>query len=147
MGPDLHIVMLDYDVNDRQIVVESVEELQEFWKLSDAYVFKTKNGYHVFFWFDQCPYERVRMIIDYARSVDPMYKYVSRFYAHKTIRVKGKYEIRDIAFEGVIPGKRDPTDDEWEIGELKRIEHARLIGGKIDDEERRAREAAVFSKP
>lgn len=143
IGDDKHIVMLDYDVKNREKVVESVEELQKFWNLSDCYIFRTKNGYHAFFWFDQIPYERLRMIVDYAKYVDPMYKYISRFYAHKTIRVQGKYTVQDIAFEGIVPGQRDPSDDEWEIGEMKRKEHANLIGSKIDEEERRAREAVA----
>jgi hypothetical protein len=144
VGDDLHIIPLDYDIKDRDKVVKSVEELQKFWKLSDAYIFRTKKGYHVFFWFDQIPYERLRIIIDYASGIDPCYKYISKYYSHKTIRVKGKYKTQDIAFEGIVPGCRDPTDEEWEIGELKRKEHAFLIGCKVDEEERRARE--VVSK-
>lgn len=123
---DRHIVMLDYDVSDRGVVVRSVEELQAFWALSDAYLFKTKKGYHVFFWYDIVPYERLRMIIDFARDVDPMYKHISRYYDHKTIRVAGKYKEQDIKFMGIVPGRK-PMKDEWQTGELKRMEHLSLV--------------------
>jgi hypothetical protein len=143
VGDNLHILMADYDIKNRSKVVESIEEMQKFWNLSDAYIFRTKNGYHVFFWYDIMPYTRVCQIIGYGKFIDPMYVNISKYYSHKTIRVKGKYKIQDIAFEGIVPGCRDPTDEEWEIGELKRKEHAFLIGCKVDAEERRAREVVA----
>jgi hypothetical protein len=124
---DRHIVMLDYDVKDRDVVVRSIEELQRFWNLSDAYVFSTKNGFHVMLWYDIIPYSRLVMIINYAADVDPMFKQISRFYLHKTLRVEGKHPYRDIKFSGIVRGVRAPTGEEWEIGELKRKEHLMLV--------------------
>lgn len=127
VGPDLHVVMLDYDEKDVDKVIESIIELQEFWNLSDASIYQTRNGHHAIFWYDQVPYERLKMIIDFARYVDPMFKYISRFYTHKTLRAKGKYETRDIFFIDVIEGRRTATENEKEIGELKKKEHEALI--------------------
>lgn len=128
VAKDRHIVMLDYDIKDQDVVTASVMELQEFWNLSDAYVFATKNGHHVFFWYDNhTPYDRLRMIIEYARDVDPLYKQISRIYRHKTLRVAGKHAKPDIRFVGIISGPREPTDEEWDIGELKRKEHLTLV--------------------
>lgn len=124
---NLHIVMIDYDVKSLDAVEDSVWELQDFWGLSDAYIYQTKNGFHVFFWYDHVPYERLRMIIDYAKHADPMYKYISRYYNHKTIRVAGKYKQRDIFFVKKIHGIRTPLQDELERGELKRREHSMLL--------------------
>jgi hypothetical protein len=124
---DCHIVMLDYDVKDVQKVIESVWELQDFWNLSDADVFRTKNGFHVFFWFDHVPYDRLRMIVSFARFVDPMYKYISRYYSHKTIRVSGKYAHRDIWFVQTVEGVRDPEDSEFQVGRMKKAEHAHFV--------------------
>lgn len=123
---DMHIVMLDYDVDDAELVVKSIKELQAFWKLSDCEVFKTKNGFHAFFWYDHVPYGRLRMIIEFAKYVDPMYKYISRFYDHKTVRVAGKYDYKDIQRIGWLPGKRKPSKDEIEVGNLKRKERELL---------------------
>lgn len=125
---DLHILMLDYDMKDFAKVESSIKELMNFWQLSDAYVYSTHNGYHVFFYFDIMPYARCRMVINYAKYVDPMYKHISRFYDHKTIRVAGKYKNRDIRFLKVIKGPRSPDNDELEFGEMKLKEHTQLLG-------------------
>jgi hypothetical protein len=124
---DLHIVMLDYDIKDLNLVCESVWELQEFWGLSDCDIFRTKNGFHAFFWYDHVPFERLKMIINFAKYVDPMFKYISRYYDHKTIRVSGKYANRDIWFVKRIAGVRKPQEEESQIGSMKRQEHAALV--------------------
>lgn len=123
---DLHIVMLDYDIHDIEKIVESVIELQGFWNLSDAFIFRTRNGHHAFFWYDQVPYGRLKQIIEYARYVDPMFKYISRFYDHKSIRVAGKYRQKDIRFVRTIVGRRQPSEAEREIGSMKMREHELL---------------------
>ncbi|MBR9700408.1 hypothetical protein GOV11_00915 [Candidatus Woesearchaeota archaeon] len=125
---DLHLVMLDYDVEDIGLVRESVKELQAFWHLADAYIYKTKNGFHAVFYEDQVPYERCKMIINYAKYVDLLYKYISRYHSHKTLRVAGKHVERDIIFKCVFPGKREPTNKERRIGKLKRDEHEMMVG-------------------
>ena len=126
---DRHIIMLDYDVgDDLEKVRESVRELQQFWRLSDADIFQTTHGFHVFFWYDHVPYDRLKMIIAYAKDVDPMFKYISRFYDHKTIRVAGKYAERDIFFRETMDGIKYPTPYERSIGNMKKEEHARMIG-------------------
>jgi hypothetical protein len=116
---DLHIIMLDYDIKDKALVVESVMELQDFWHLSDAWIYSTKNGYHVYFFHDIVPYGRLKLIIEYARYVDPMYKYISRYYDHKTIRAAGKYKEQDIIFIERLKGVRVPTAIERELGDMK----------------------------
>lgn len=125
---DLHILMLDYDTKDLNKVESSIQEIMNFWKLSDAYLYSTNNGYHVFFYFDIMPYARCRMIINYAKYVDPMYKHISRFYDHKTIRVAGKYKHHDISFLKVIKGPRSPRIEDLDFGEMKLKEHTQLLG-------------------
>jgi hypothetical protein len=124
---DLHIVMLDFDIHDIDKIVESVDELQGFYRLSDAYIYRTKNGHHVFFWYDHVPYGRLKQIIEFAKHVDPMFKYISRFYDHKTIRVAGKYKHRDIQFVKKVTGGRSPTELELDRGTMKQEEHRSLL--------------------
>ena len=125
---DTHIVMLDYDIDDVEKVKQSIRELQQFWKLDDADIFKTRNGFHVFFWYDHVPYERLKLIINYARYVDPMFKYISRFYDHKTIRVAGKYKEKDICYEATVKSMFSNTREKavQELGDLKKQEHKLL---------------------
>lgn len=127
---DLHIIFADYDIDDIRKVRESVLELQQFWNLADAHIFKTKHGFHVFFWNDIMPYGRVKMIIEYAKFVDPMFKLISRYYNHKTIRTCGKYDEKDIKFVEIMKGLRVPSKFEREIGEMKMREHSILRGAE-----------------
>jgi hypothetical protein len=120
---DLHVVFLDYDGVTLQQVEESVKELQKFWRLSDMYVYKTRHGFHVIGYYDQIPYDRLKMIINYARFVDPMFKLIGNYYDHKTLRVSGKYAEMDIWFVRVIRGVRRPSVGERRIGGLKLKEH------------------------
>jgi hypothetical protein len=128
---DLHILMLDYDTKDYSQVKESIEELQEFWRLADCHIYKTTNGYHAFFYFDIMPYGRVRMILQYAKFVDPLYKFISRYYDYKTIRCAGKYKKQDIKLHSIITGHRTPTLKELELGSLKCAEHQKLLDSHI----------------
>jgi len=124
---DLHVIFLDFDIEDVERVKESVRELQEFWNLAEAHIYKTMHGHHVVFYYDIIPYARVKMIIDYARYVDPMFKQISRHYNHKTIRASGKYAQRDIRYVCCVPGKRSPTPEEVDVGTLKAAEHKELM--------------------
>jgi hypothetical protein len=125
---DKHIVMLDYDTKDFARVKRSVEECQRFWNLSDFFIFSTKHGFHAIGFYDHIPYSRLRMVIDYARDVDNMFKYISKYYSHKTLRTVGKYRRKDIAFKTLLQGVRKPSKQEFELGEMKRKEHMYLIG-------------------
>jgi hypothetical protein len=124
---DLHILFMDYDEVSLEQVEESVREAQSFWNLSDCFIYKTRKGYHTYFYFDIMPYSRVVMIINYARYVDDMFRYISRYYDYKTIRVAGKYKERDISYVKTLPGPRKPTFYEAEVGDLKRKEREMLL--------------------
>ena len=119
---DLHILFLDYDNVKLEEVEESIAELHKFWNLSDAFVYKTRNGYHVYFYYDIMPYSRVVMLLNYAKYVDDQFRYISRFYDYKTIRVSGKYKEKDISFAKMLKGPRIPTALESELGDMKRKE-------------------------
>lgn len=125
---DKHIIMIDFDSVSLEKVEESVIECQHFWYLSDFHIFETKHGFHAIAFDEAVPYSRLRLIIEYARYVDPLFVYISRFYSHKTIRVAGKYKERDIKFVKIIKGVREPSKSEKEIGDLKLNEHKLLVG-------------------
>jgi hypothetical protein len=123
---DRHMLFLDYDTNNLNEVLDDCNELSNFFNLSDFEVYRTSNGFHTFFWYDNSlPYSRVRMIINYSRC-DIMFKYISKLYDHKTVRVSGKYKVRDIFYCGKFSGHRTPTNDERELGELKKQEYLSL---------------------
>jgi hypothetical protein len=125
---DLHILFLDFDKILLEDVEDSVRECQAFWNLSDCFIYRTRNGYHAYFFYDIMPYTRVCMIVNYARYVDDMFRFISRYYDYKTIRQSGKYKTRDIFFEKMIEGLRRPSAYELEVGDLKRKERGYLLG-------------------
>jgi len=123
---DEHFLFLDYDIKDEFKIESSVQELQRQFNLSHAFIYETSKGYHVFFFYDNdLPYSRIRLLISYAKFVDPLFKLISKYYNHKTIRVAGKYKIQDIRFKKTIKG-RNPTREEFSIGEIKRREYNML---------------------
>ena len=124
LARDLHVLFLDYDIRNIADVEESVRELQSFWRLGEARIFKTRNGFHVFFFYDIMPYERARMIVGFAKFVDPLFKQISYYYDHKSIRVAGKYQHRDIRFVKRIDGVRIPSSVERQLGDMKAAEHS-----------------------
>jgi len=128
---DIHIPILDYDCKELNKVLDDVNELMNFFNLSDYEVYETKQGFHIFFWYDHISYSRLRMIINYSNLIDPLYKYLSSRYDKKTIRAAGKYKRQDIHYIGKFTGKRTPTKSERELGELKKQEYLLLKDQKL----------------
>ena len=134
-GKDRHMLFLDYDkeMNFNE-VLNDCNELCSFFNLSDFEVYSTGGGgHHTFWWYENnLPYSRIKLIIDYSRC-DYMYKYISRYYDHKTIRVSGKYRNKygDLKYIGRFSGKRTPTKEERELGELKKKEYTLLKSQNI----------------
>jgi hypothetical protein len=122
ISQDLHILFMDFDIQDQELVESSILESQSFWNLSDCFLYKTRNGFHAYFFYDIMPYSRVVMILNYTKYVDDRFRYISRYYDYKTIRQAGKYKDQDISFLKVLYGKREPTDQELELGDMKRKE-------------------------
>jgi len=125
---DKHMLFLDYDITDEQLVESSICELQAMFSLSHCYIYKTVKGFHAFFFYDNdLPYSRIRLIINYAKDVDNMFRYISKYYDHKTIRVAGKYKEQDIEFYKVVYSNvRMPSLQEIEVAEAKRSEYKAL---------------------
>jgi hypothetical protein len=123
---DEHMLFLDYDVKDYVKVSDSIKELQNFFNLSHAFIYQTEKGFHAFFFYDnELPYSRIQLILNYAKHVDPMFKFIGKYYDHKTIRVAGKYKYQDIKFYDIIKA-RDPTLAEIKVADMKRAEYTML---------------------
>lgn len=67
-----HIIYLDYDRVEADVIEAEIEELQELFVLSDFYMFKTGNGYHAVC-FDIVPLYIFKRILDNS-SVDPKFR-------------------------------------------------------------------------
>lgn len=132
---DKHMLFLDYDNNDFNFVLKDVRELVDFWKLSDYEIYKTRNGYHVFFWYNNdIPYSRLKMIIDFSRC-DVMFKYIRKNFNYATLRASGKYVDNDIEWVGKFMGLRKPLSTQRDLGNLKKQEYNELKKQKIFKDE------------
>lgn len=71
-----YCIFLDYDLTEETTVDSDIKGLQKNYDLGNAYVFKTRKGFHVMF-IDLVEYEELLTILK-ASSCDEHYKYVSR---------------------------------------------------------------------
>lgn len=105
---------VDYDTADFDAVEEDIRALQTGFNLSAAWVFKTKSGYHAYFFEDNgLSSERVGEILRASRAVDPRFRESWEHFFSKgegvTLRISGKYEKRDVHFHRKIEGIRPAT--------------------------------------
>lgn len=105
---------VDYDTADFDAVEEDVRSLQTQFSLATASIFKTKSGYHAYFFEDNgLSAERIGEILRASRAVDPRFRESWEHFLSKgegvTLRVSGKYEKRDVLFRSKMAGVREAT--------------------------------------
>jgi len=111
----LHSIFLDYDIKNFSIVLKDVVKLQNKFNLSDAFIFKTKKGYHAIFFYDVVDFKTLEKVIR-SSKVEWRYKSFVSQYKRVFLRVGGKYKNKDIEFVGVVFSERRPTYDELLYG-------------------------------
>lgn len=119
-----YFLVFDYDNVDKLSVVKEIEKLQKQFNLSDAQIFKTNNGFHVYYFYDNSlSAEQIKKIFSASEFVD--HHFVSNFetlskeWLGVVIRTGGKYENNDIIPADNISG-REPTLIEKSVGETIR---------------------------
>lgn len=97
-----YCLFLDYDYDCKETVYEDLSGLQEHYNLGNAYVFKTKNGFHAIF-IDLMTYSELCEILD-ASSCDNHYKYVSRKNNNRTwvLRITDKKNGNKVEFSEIL---------------------------------------------
>lgn len=109
-----YFLTVDYDTADFDAVEEDVRSLQTQFNLATASIFKTKSGYHAYFFEDNgLSAERIGEILGASRAVDPRFRESWEHFLSKgegvTLRVSGKYEKRDVHFHRKMSGIREAT--------------------------------------
>lgn len=109
-----YYLVLDYDWIPLETVEQEIIELQKSFSLSDASLYNTKNGVHVYFFNDnELKWKEIDLILKATKHLDP--KFIESwewFYKKRegvTLRTSGKYEWNDVFFLKNIPGQRLPT--------------------------------------
>jgi hypothetical protein len=99
----------EYDYFSYSDVKADTKRLQKKHNLMDAYIYKTRRGYRVIYWYDLFDTQEQTLQILYDSSSDTEFKKVSSKLPFTTIRSNGKYKRDNIYLVNVIKTKRSPN--------------------------------------
>jgi hypothetical protein len=99
-----HMPMFDYDGNVKKKIRKDVASLQEKYGLGDAWVYRTKKGYHVYFFCDSVSYENYMEMIQ-GSDCCTGFKGQTKNAGFSILRVSAKYTNFDIELEYVLRSK------------------------------------------
>ncbi len=96
--------MFDYDGNVKKKIKKDVAEFQKKYELGDAWVYRTKRGYHVYFFCDQISQDLFMQMVGEAECC-PGFKEQTASNGFATLRVSAKYTNFDIELEYILRNK------------------------------------------
>lgn len=100
-----HMPMFDYDgSNVKSKIRKDVKILQLEFSLGDAWVYKTKRGYHVYFFTDNVTWEQFDTMLQQVQCCKGFRK-ISRSRLGAVLRVSAKYTEFDIHLQYVLRSK------------------------------------------
>jgi len=104
-GDTPHMPMLDYDgKNVKKRIRKDVKLLQEGFSLGDAWVYKTRHGYHIYFFTDRVSKSVYMDILSQVQCCKG-FKKSATDKGYAVLRVSAKYTAFDIAQEYVLRSK------------------------------------------
>jgi hypothetical protein len=120
ISKDEYFLVIDYDQGDLSLVEGDIRELQLEFNLSDCSVFKTKMGFHAYFFKDNgLSADSIGKILSSSKQVDPKFVQSWDHFSSRgegvTLRTSGKYERRDIHFSRNISGVRPASPIEESV--------------------------------
>ena len=99
-----HMPMFDYDGNVKKKIRKDVADFQDKYGLGDAWVYRTKKGFHVYFFCDQVAHEIYMQMLKEA-SCCQGFKERSMGNQFSILRVSAKYTRFDIELEYILKSK------------------------------------------
>lgn len=99
-----HMPMFDYDGNVKKKIRKDVAAFQDKYGLGDAWVYKTKKGFHVYFFCDAVSYEIYMQMLKEADCCKG-FQDRSRKKRYAVLRVSAKYTKFDIELEYILKSK------------------------------------------
>jgi hypothetical protein len=104
-----HMPMLDYDgKNVKKIIRKDVKLLQKEYGLGDAWVYKTRRGYHVYFLTDLVSRDDYWEILNSTQCCKG-FKKAAQSKGYAVLRVSAKYTEFDISFEYILRSRDRST--------------------------------------
>ena len=101
---DNHMPMFDYDGAVKKKIRKDVAEFQDKYGLGDAWVYRTKKGFHVYFFCDQVSHEIYMQMLKEADCCEG-FKKRSQSNNFSILRISAKYTRFDIELEYVLKSK------------------------------------------
>jgi len=101
---DNHMPMFDYDGAVKKKIRKDVAEFQDKYGLGDAWVYRTKKGFHVYFFCDQVSHEIYMQMLKEADCCQG-FKKRSQSNNFAILRISAKYTHFDIELEYVLKSK------------------------------------------
>lgn len=105
-----HMPMLDYDIKKghaKKATIQDVKGLQEKYRLGDAWLYRTKRGFHVYFFCDEVVWPVFKDLVQNSQCCKGFKSFTERN-GHAVLRVSAKYTAFDIQFDGII---RSPVQE------------------------------------
>ena len=99
-----HMPMFDYDGNVKKKIRKDVADFQDKYGLGDAWVYRTKKGFHVYFFCDQVANEIYMQMLKEANCCQG-FKERSMGNQFSILRVSAKYTRFDIELEYILKSK------------------------------------------
>ena len=99
-----HMPMFDYDGNVKKKIKKDVATFQDKYGLGDAWVYRTKKGYHVYFFCDHVSYEiYMQMIAEAGCCLG--FKEQTNNNGFSVLRLSAKYTSFNIELEYILKSK------------------------------------------
>lgn len=99
-----HMPMFDYDGNVKKKIRKDVAAFQDKYGLGDAWVYRTKKGYHVYFFCDNVPYAIYMQMLGEAQCCTGFGKQTTDN-GFAVLRISAKYTRFDIELEYILKSK------------------------------------------
>lgn len=102
-----HMPMFDYDGrNIKTLIRKDIEKIQEKYDLGPAWIFRTRRGFHVYFFTDLIPKDLYMQILKETKCCEGFRRSaLTRGYG--VLRISAKYTDFDIQLEQIIPAKNN----------------------------------------
>lgn len=105
LGPYPHVPMFDYDgKNIKTLIRKDVENLQQAHGLGPAWVFRTRRGFHVYFFTDLVPIKQYLSMLQDTHCCKG-FRRATEKRGYGVLRVSAKYTDFDIQQEYIIPAQ------------------------------------------
>jgi hypothetical protein len=131
----LQPLFADFDWTSLAEVEKAVRELQQKWKLGDAFIYASvESSFHAKFYYDWLPFEKIIAILESNPAIDEGFVEIAKKIGGCVLRTCAKPERPAPKFVEVIESEfqRNKSGAEKDWGDLLRMSVEALLGMKLN---------------